>query len=56
MQILHTADVHLDRAFSGVGMTSSMAAARRQELRDALRRFVDLARPVYGQSITAQDS
>ena len=43
MRILHTADVHLDRAYSGAGMTSSIAAARRQELREALRRFVDLA-------------
>lgn len=43
MHILHTADVHLDRAYSGAGMTSSVAAARRQELRDGLRRFIDLA-------------
>lgn len=41
--ILHTADVHLDRAFSGLGMVSGIAAARRQELRDAVRRLVDLA-------------
>lgn len=52
MQILHTADVHLDRAFSGVGMTSSMAAARRQELRDALRRFVDLALEMKVDAVT----
>jgi DNA repair exonuclease SbcCD nuclease subunit len=52
MQILHTADVHLDRAFSGVGMTSSMAAARRQELRDALRRFVDLALELRVDAVT----
>jgi DNA repair exonuclease SbcCD nuclease subunit len=43
MLILHTADVHLDRAYSGAGMTASIAAARRQELRDAFRRFIDLA-------------
>ena len=52
MQILHTADVHLDRAFSGVGMTSSMATARRQELRDALRRFVDLALELRVDAVT----
>lgn len=52
MQILHTADVHLDRAFSGAGMTSSMAAARRQELRDSLRRFVDLALELRVDAVT----
>lgn len=41
--IFHTADVHLDRAYAGAGMTASVAALRRQELRDAFRRFVDLA-------------
>lgn len=41
--ILHTADVHLDRAYAGAGMTSSIASARRQELRDSFRRFIDLA-------------
>lgn len=52
MQILHTADVHLDRAFSGAGMTSSMATARREELRDALRRFVDLALELRVDAVT----
>jgi DNA repair exonuclease SbcCD nuclease subunit len=52
MQILHTADAHLDRAFSGAGMTSSMAAARRQELRDAFRRFVDLALELRVDAVT----
>ncbi len=41
--ILHTADVHLDRAFGGSGMTAGLAADRRRELRDAFRRFIDLA-------------
>lgn len=41
--ILHTADVHLDRAFGGSGMSAGVAAARREELRDAFRRFIDLA-------------
>jgi len=40
---LHTADVHLDRAFSAMGMSQGIAAARREELRDAVRRLVDLA-------------
>ena len=41
--ILHTADVHLDRSFGGSGMTSRTASDRREELRDAFRRFIDLA-------------
>jgi DNA repair exonuclease SbcCD nuclease subunit len=52
MLILHTADVHLDRAYSGAGMTSSIAAARRQELRDAFRRFVDLALELRADAVT----
>jgi DNA repair protein SbcD/Mre11 len=50
--ILHTADVHLDRAFSGVGMTASMASVRREELRDAFRRFVDLALELQVDAVT----
>ena len=50
--ILHTADVHLDRAFSGVGMTSAIASARRQELRDAFRRFIDLALETRADAVT----
>jgi hypothetical protein len=41
--ILHTADVHLDRAFSSMVMSRGIASARREELRAAVRRFVDLA-------------
>lgn len=41
--ILHTADVHLDRSFGGNGMTARTASDRREELRDAFRRFIDLA-------------
>lgn len=41
--ILHTADIHLDRTFGGSGMKTDIANNRRQELRDALRRFIDLA-------------
>ncbi len=50
--ILHAADVHLDRAYSGTGMTSSIAAARRQELRDAFRRFIDLAIEIKADAVT----
>ncbi len=50
--ILHTADVHLDRAFAGAGMTSGIAAARREELRDAFRRFVDLALETRADIVT----
>jgi len=42
-RILHFSDLHLDRSFAGLGMAVSEAAKRRQELRDALRRIVDLA-------------
>jgi exonuclease SbcD len=52
LTILHTADVHLDRPYSGMGMTQGIAAARREELRDAMRRFVDLARKVGADAVT----
>ena len=42
-RILHFADLHLDRSFAGLGMASAEADKRRWELRDALRRIVDLA-------------
>lgn len=42
-RILHFADLHLDRSFAGLGMASTEADKRRWELRDALRRIVDLA-------------
>jgi DNA repair exonuclease SbcCD nuclease subunit len=50
--ILHTADVHLDRAFSGLGMVSGIAAARRQELREAVRRLVDMAIETGADAVT----
>jgi DNA repair exonuclease SbcCD nuclease subunit len=43
MRILHFSDLHLDRSFAALGMASSEAAKRREELRAALRRIVDLA-------------
>jgi predicted phosphodiesterase len=51
-QILHTADVHLDRSFSGLGMSQGIAAGRRQELRDAVRRFVDMALEAKADVVT----
>ena len=50
--ILHTADVHLDRAYAGAGMSPAIASARRQELRDAFRRFIDLALELRADAIT----
>src|SRR5258708_8218017 len=52
MLILHTADVHLDRPYGSLGMTASIAAARRQELRDAFRRFIDLALELRVDAVT----
>jgi exonuclease SbcD len=42
-RILHFADLHLDRSFAGLSVAPSEAAKRREELRAALRRIVDLA-------------
>ena len=42
-RILHFADLHLDRSFAGLVMAPAEANKRRWELRDALRRIVDLA-------------
>src|SRR3989304_3976445 len=42
-RILHFADLHLDRSFAGLGMASSQATRRRQELRSSLKHIVDLA-------------
>lgn len=50
--IIHTADVHLDRAFSGLGMMSGIAAARREELRDAIRRVVDVTIDAGADALT----
>ena len=50
--IIHTADVHLDRAYSGAGMSPDIACARREELRDAFRRFIDLALETGADAVT----
>ena len=43
VRILHFADLHLDRSFAGLSVAPSEAAKRREELRAALRRIVELA-------------
>ncbi len=52
MRILHFADLHLDRSFSGLGMASSEASKRREELRAALRRIVDRALALDVDAVT----
>jgi DNA repair exonuclease SbcCD nuclease subunit len=52
MIVLHTADLHLDRAYAGAGMTPAIAGARRQELREAFRRFIDLALELRADAVT----
>jgi hypothetical protein len=42
-RILHLADLHLDRAFAGMGCLGDLARRRRLGLRDALRRAGDTA-------------
>jgi DNA repair protein SbcD/Mre11 len=42
-RILHLADLHLDRAFAGIGCYGEAARRRRQGLRDALRRAGEIA-------------
>ncbi len=51
-RILHFADLHLDRSFAGLGMASSEATKRREELRAALRRIVDLALELNVDAVT----
>ncbi len=43
-RILHLADLHLDRAFAGMGCQGDLARRRRLGLREALRRAGDTAR------------
>ena len=50
--MLHAGDVQRARAYAGAGMTASVASARRQVLRDAFRRFVDLALELKVDAVT----
>jgi len=52
VRILHFADLHLDRSFASLGMASSEAIKRREELRATLRRIVDLAIERNVQAVT----
>jgi hypothetical protein len=51
-RILHLADLHLDRAFAGMGCQGDLARRRRLGLRDALRRAGESARAHGCQAIT----
>jgi DNA repair protein SbcD/Mre11 len=44
LRLLHIADVHIDRAFAGVGAYGDVAHRRREGLRDALRRTGEAAK------------
>ena len=52
MLIIHTADVHLDHAFSAAEARAGIAGARREELRAALRRVVDAALALDAAAVT----
>jgi len=53
VRILHFADLHLDRSFAGLSVAPSEAAKRREELRTALRRIIDLALELNVDALTA---
>jgi DNA repair exonuclease SbcCD nuclease subunit len=52
VRILHFADLHLDRSFAGLSVAPSEAAKRREELRTALRRIIDLALELNVDALT----
>ena len=52
VKILHLADLHLDASFAGSGMTSRISSLRRQQLRDALKRIMDLAQELEVDAVT----
>src|SRR3990170_2019922 len=52
VRILHFADLHLDRSFAGLIVAPSEAAKRREELRTALRRIIDLALELNVDALT----
>ena len=53
VRILHFADLHLDRSFAGLSVAPSEAAKRREELRTAIRRIIDLALELNVDALTA---
>lgn len=52
MKILHFSDLHLDKAFASLGMTSRIGDQRRQELRNALRKILDVAKEQHVDAVT----
>jgi DNA repair exonuclease SbcCD nuclease subunit len=50
--ILHFADLHLDAAFSGSRLPAPLARRCREQLRNALRRIVDLAKGRGADAVT----
>ncbi|HEX3606702.1 MAG TPA: metallophosphoesterase [Candidatus Dormibacteraeota bacterium] len=51
-RLLHLSDLHLDRAFAGVGCFGEVARRRREGLRDALRRAGEAARQTGCDAVT----
>jgi DNA repair exonuclease SbcCD nuclease subunit len=51
-RLLHISDLHLDRAFAGVGCFGEVARRRREGLRDALRRAGEAARQTGCDAVT----
>jgi DNA repair protein SbcD/Mre11 len=51
-RLLHISDLHLDRAFAGVGCFGEVARRRREGLRDALRRAGEAARQTGCEAVT----
>jgi DNA repair protein SbcD/Mre11 len=51
-RILHLADLHLDRAFAGIGCFGDAARRRREGLRDALRRAGSAAADLACNAVT----
>ena len=51
-RLLHISDLHLDRAFAGVGCFGEVARRRREGLRDALRRAGEGARQAGCAAVT----
>jgi DNA repair protein SbcD/Mre11 len=52
LRLLHISDLHIDRAFAGVGCYGEVARRRREGLRDALRRAGEAARQAGCEAVT----
>ena len=51
MKIIHTADIHLDAAMQGKGLSPERARVRREELREAFLRLAEYARSVGASGV-----